>query len=38
MSEQNRQLIKHCIEFYDKRGWDWSYAVEFLLRELRKKK
>lgn len=32
MTQAERDDVKALIRFYEKRGWDWSLAVEFHIR------
>lgn len=33
MTTAERAEVKRAIRFYERRGWDWSLVVEFLVRQ-----
>lgn len=33
MTPAERREVKALIRFYERRGWDWSLAAEYLIRK-----
>lgn len=32
-AEDHRALVRSCISFYEKRGWNWLYVVGYLCQK-----